>query len=401
MTLITLDKALRIVPGGSSTNAKSPLRFYPPETPVFAISAEGCRFTDELGRVWLDCDMALGAVVWGHCRPEIDDAVRQQLGRGVLYSVPATIEFEVAESILGRLAAFDALRFFKNGSDAVSGAVRVARSATGRRAVVCGTYHGWHDWAAYHFYGSQAELGIPLELSSTVRWAGGETYAAFRQQMSEDNPPAAVIVCPEHWAIPDLQELRVQCSRRGSVLVFDEVKSGLRFGKRGVFATTGVVPDLLCLSKGLANGLPLSVLAGSGSLMRHCLQARLTGTHAGECLSLSAAGAAEQLLANVEAWPPWEGAARDIMADASNAINECGLQHHLVVEGYSGSFRVGAPGMPALADPFREHFIRQLAREGVFSAGYILLSAAHSQEDLSLVGRAVVKAIRGWAALNS
>lgn len=401
MMPLPLEKAFSIVPGGSSTHAKSPLRFYPPETSLFAVSAEGCRFTDELGRVWLDCDMALGAVVWGHRRPEIDDAVRQQLTKGVLYSVPAALEFEVAEQILNRLGAFDSLRFFKSGSDAVSGAVRIARSASGRQAVVCGSYHGWHDWAAYHWYGRQADLGIPAELSATVRWVGEESYAAFYQTLTTGEPPAAAIVCPEHWHLSDLHELRAWCSQSGVILVFDEVKSGLRFGKLGVFAAAGVVPDLLCLSKGLANGLPLSVLVGPNRLMRHCVSARLTGTHAGECLALAAAGAAEQLLSRTEAWPPWQDDARQMMDHADGVIKECGLRHRLVVEGYPGCFRVGSPGLPALADPFREHFVRHLARAGIFSAGYILLSAAHGPDDVSAVGHAVLEAIKSWAPLNS
>jgi glutamate-1-semialdehyde 2,1-aminomutase len=401
MRPISLTKALDVVPGGSSTSAKSPLRLYPPATPTFAISADGCRFTDDLGRVWLDCDMGLGAIIWGHRRAEIDSAVRQQLDRGVLFSVPATLEIEVAERIIDRLAVFDSLRFCKSGSEAVSSAVRVARSASGRSVVVCGSYHGWHDWAAYHFYRSASGLGIPREVAATVRWVDEESYAAFLPHLTNDPPPSSVIVCPEHWSIPDLCQLRAQCSQRGIFLVFDEVKSGLRFGKRGVFAAAGVVPDLICLSKGLANGLPLAALAGPRELMQSCIAAHITGTYAGECLSLAAASAAEQLLCESAGWPPWETASLAVMERANRTITECGLQRTLVVNGYPGCFRVGTPGLAVSVDPFREHFVRQLAGEGIFSAGYILPSAAHQPDDFSAIEQAVIEAIRSWASLNS
>jgi glutamate-1-semialdehyde 2,1-aminomutase len=401
MSTMTLRRALKSVPGGSSTEAKSCYHLFPPATPVFAVSAEGCHFKDELGRVWLDCDMALGAIVWGHCRAEIDEAVRQQLAKGVLFSLPASLEIEVAERILHRLSVFDALRFCKSGSDAVSAAARVARSATGRCIVIYGTYHGWHDWAAFHWYGCDAEIGIPHEQAATVRWMKEQSYKGFAQQVAKEEPPAAVVVCPEHWCIPDLHQLRDQCSQWGSILVFDEVKAGLRFGKRGVFATIGVIPDLLCLSKGLANGLPLAVLAGRRDLMQHCTSAHVTGTHAGECLSLAAAGAAERLLDETEVWPPWESAAHGIMAAADRAIVECGLLGRLVVDGYPGCFRIGTPDIPVDRDSFRRHFVCTLAAEGIFSAGYVLPSAAHQMEDYSAIKRAVLGAIRSWATLNS
>lgn len=397
----SLAEALNIVPGGSSTSAKSPLRFYPPETPLFAVSADGCRFTDEQGRVWLDCDMALGTMVWGHRRAEIEEAVVHQLNKGVLFSIPAALEIEVAERILCRLAVFDSLRFFKSGSDAVSSAVRVARAATGRRTVLYGSYHGWHDWAAYHVYGKGDELGIPQDVAATVGWLDVESYDAFSEQVEKKRAPAAVVVCPEHWDIPDLQELRVKCKRRGIILVFDEVKSGLRFGKRGVFAAKGVVPDLLCLSKGLANGLPLAVLVGSRELMQHCIGARITGTYAGECLSLAAAGAAERLLYENAEWPPWETAARAIMARANEVIINAGLKGRLVVDGYPGCFRIGTPGTPLPADPFRKHFVCKLAAKGLFSAGYILPSAAHDADDYCAIEDAVIKAIQSWAVVSS
>jgi glutamate-1-semialdehyde 2,1-aminomutase len=400
MSRVSLTTALKIVPAGSSTEAKSSYHLFPPQTPLFAVSAEGSRFKDGSGRVWLDCDMALGTIVWGHRRAEIDEAVRQQLAKGVLFSIPASLEIEVAERILRRLAVFDSLRFCKSGSDAVSAAARVARSASGRRVVMYGTYHGWHDWAAYHWYGCDGELGIPRELAATVRWMEEESYKSFLEQVAKEEP-AAVVVCPEHWCIPDLHQLRDRCSQCGIILVFDEVKAGLRFGRRGVFATTGVVPDLLCLSKGLANGMPLAVLAGSRDLMQHCLSAHITGTHAGECLSLAAARAAETLLDGTEVWPPWESAAAGIMAAAGRAITQCGLHGRLVVEGYPGCFRIGTPTIRVHVDPFRRHFVCSLAGEGIFSAGYVLFSAAHQAEDYSAIERAVVGAIRRWATLSS
>jgi len=368
-----LARALRVIPGGSSTRAKSPLRT---GMPVFAGSAHGCVFTDTDGRSWVDWDMALGTVVWGHSRREIVEAIEAQCRSGILYTVPAQLEFQVAEQILERLDSFASLQFFKSGSESTSAAVRLARAATGRKDIVCGTYHGWHDWAAFHHYGGRASLGIPE--GRYVRWAQRETFDAFCALISG---AAAAIVCPEHWSVDDLKRLRAECTLRGTLLVFDEVKAGIRFSARGVFGAVGVTPDLICMSKGLANGMPLAIVAGSRELMQLCRDAAITGTHAGECLSLASAAACERLLRD-SAWPPWDAAAREVMQRASDTIRDVGTP--LTVEGYPGCF--GLTGGTGL----REH----LASRGMFSLGWILPSAAHEPRHFAALADALDQFIR-------
>lgn len=398
MTL--LERALALIPGASCTNAKSPLRLYPADTPHFANSAKGSRFIDDRGRSWLDCDMALGTVVWGHCRGEIDDAVCRQARRGTVYSIPALLEAEVAARILLRLEEFESVRFLKNGSEAVSAAVRVARSATGHRAIVAGSYHGWHDWAAYHHYGGGTELGIPEAAVGDVRWLRECCFSAVEEAVAGLSSVAAVVACPEEWKPDDLRLLRHLCSSRQAILVFDEVKAGMRFGRRGVFGEIGVVPDLLCLSKGLANGLPLAALFGPRDLMNHCLRAGITTTHAGECISLAAANAAELLLAETSQWPPWRHIARRLMDTALTAINESGLGRSLAIVGYPGCFSFTTVGDPFRHEAFRSHFVRSFATMGVFSRGFILLSAAHSDADVAIISSALRATIESWAATS-
>ena len=256
-----LTRAKELIPGGTSTLAKILwIGYVRQPRQALRYRRRGAFFTDNEGRKWLDCDMGLGAVMWGHCRPEIDGPVIAQVQKSLKFSVPPEIEMIAAELILQRLQRFDWLRFVKTGADAVSGAVRLARALTGRKYVVCGSYHGWHDWSAFHHYGSGGELGIPdahgdwtLHLSKE-RWNNAAPY--MRAEV------AAFVVCPEHWPADGLSMLAKSCEKNGSLLIFDEVKSGLRFGPQGVWATRGIIPDLLCLSKGLANGYPLGALIG-------------------------------------------------------------------------------------------------------------------------------------------
>ena len=374
MTDDFLAHALKVIPGGSSTNAKAPSRM---ARPLFAASAAGCEFKDREGRRWVDWNMALGAVIWGHGRPEITDAIVRQCSRGIIYSAPAALEIEVASRLLDRLQDFDALRFFKTGSEATSAAIRIARAATGRDDVVCATYHGWHDWSAYHHYARRAILGIPEPRG--IRWAAAESFDAFAPHLDR---VAAAVVCPEHWSVDQLRDLRERCTREGIVLVFDEVKSGMRFGGRGVFGSIGVTPDLLCMSKGLANGMPLAVTAGKDALMRYAYDAQISGTYSGECISLAAAAASEELLRELASWPPWQKHAEEVMERATAAIRDTAAP--LEMEGYAGCFRLRG----------REGLSEHLADRGMFSSGWILPSAAHEPRHYAALAEALVQFIR-------
>lgn len=394
------ERALAAIPGGSSTAAKSPLRAFPPLTPSFAVEAEDASFIDECGRRWLDADMALGSVIWGYRRREIDDAIRQQLQRGVIYSVPGVLEIEAAEAILQRLPPFDALRFCKNGADAVAGAARIARSATGRQRIIAGTYHGWPDWSAYQHYGATEQLGIPTAAGELTIWVPEQTFDAAAPLIGRD--VAAVVACPEHWTRGDLEKLRNACSTAGSLLVFDEVKSGIRYGRRGVYGEMNVTPDLLCISKGLANGMALAALIGPRGLIALAIDVRFTGTHWGECLPLAAAAAGERMLARATVWPTWRAAGDVLMNRLRATIERNSLAGAtLTVEGYPGAFAIRSSGKIPAGDAFRSHFIKTLASHGIFSTGAITLSDRHTDDDLAAIAAAAEESIQTWSGGES
>lgn len=395
-----LRKAELLIPGATSTLAKSPSRMFPPATPCFATRARGAYFEDLEGRKWLDCDMALGTVVWGHAHHLINSSVIKQVYLGHNFSVPSHLEVRVAEKILNRLGSFSSIRFCKTGADAVSAAVRIARTYTGRPHIVAGTYHGWHDWSAYHHYGCSDRLGIPHSAGALTFWLTKETLHAAQAILNVQDDVAAVVVCPEHWKQEELRGLLALCALKGAMLIFDEVKSSLRFGLRGVAGSVGVRPDLLCLSKGLANGLPIAAIVGQREIMTLCNDVCFTSTYATETLSLAAANAAEDMLMSQVQWPPWKESAEALMQTLNEEIERNSLQGQLVVSGYHGCFRVGTPSTSAMQDSFRTHFILALAEERIFSTGYVLPSAAHTSEHLNQIERAARASIRSWREIN-
>jgi glutamate-1-semialdehyde 2,1-aminomutase len=394
-------KAESLIPGGTSTLAKSHSRMFPPATPRFAVRAQGAYFEDIEGQKWLDCDMALGTVVWGHCNREINLSIMRQIRLGCNFSLPSRLEAMAAEKILNRLRSFSSLRFCKTGADAVSAAIRIARAHTGRRRILAGTYHGWHDWSAYNHYDRSSKLGIPDSIGKLTVWLKEESIQEIKRVLDVYNDIAAVVVCPEHWEKEDLQKIVAICKSKFIMVIFDEIKSSLRFGRRGVAGAVGVCPDLLCLGKGLANGLPIAAIVGPREIMALCNDVRLTSTYATENLSLAATDAAEDLLMAQSHWPPWKERAEALMHALNEEIESHNLTGQLIVSGYYGCFHIGSASKLKIEDPFRKHFILTLARDNIFSSGYILLSAAHKPTHINRIEKAARASIRAWKNINT
>lgn len=394
-----LFQLAQLIPAETSTLAKSPTYINGILGRTYAVSAKGAYFTDFEGRVWLDCDMALGSIVWGHAHPTLVAAARRQATRGFSFSVPSIIEGELAERLIQRLRKFDQIQFAKNGSDVTTAAIRLARAVTGRQHVILGRYHGWHDWSAIHHYSNSSNLGVLDEAKQKSIWVTHEDAKHIISALDSGINPAAIILCPEHWNIDDLHEVRRIASRQGIILIFDEVKSGMRFGPRGVFDAKGVIPDLLCIGKGLANGAPLSALLGPRELMCQLPEVRFSGTFATETLSMAIALAAEKMLQEQTHWPPWQNNAIEIMKSISSTIESLGLSAELAVHGYPGSFFIAdLNGVMPLS--LRNQLIETLAHGNIFSRGYFVPSIAHGHKEMSNILELVQMALTDWSVRN-
>jgi glutamate-1-semialdehyde 2,1-aminomutase len=346
--------------------------------------------------------MALSAAVLGYADPRIDEAVIQQIRKGFVFSIPSLLEGQLAERLCDRFVAAERVRFCKDGSDATSAAIRIARSATGRSKVVAAAYHGWHDWSAIHYYGahgfSPGRLGIPSAVGSETIWLSEETFARFEASVSSDDSVAGIIVCPENWSAGDLNLLSDYCRRTQTLLIFDEIKSGIRYGPRGVSGSVDAVPDLICLGKSIANGYPLAVLGGRSELMSLCVDINFSTTASSEAASMAAALAMDEHLRDDEKWPPWQARCRGIISRLAGLASATPPECRLAVTGYPGNFRVHTPGRSPRDDPFRNVLATTLAERGIFSTGYVAPCAAHADEDFSRLESVLAEAIEAWGS---
>ncbi len=274
------------IPGGTSTGSKRREVLFGAagEGPGRMVRSAGCRLWDEQGREFIDLGMALGAVALGYGHPVVRAAAERALRAGGVGTLPPVEERALAERLLPWVPGAEAVRFLKTGAEAVAAAVRIARVVTGRDDVLSCGYHGWLDW-------SQAELGIPATVRGLHRALRFNDGADLEQALQRHPRPCALVIEPVVERAPDpawLHAVRDAATRAGALLVFDEIKTGIRLGPGGAARRYGVPPDLVVLGKALGNGLPIAAVAGPRALMAAAARTWISSTLATESVALAA-----------------------------------------------------------------------------------------------------------------
>jgi glutamate-1-semialdehyde 2,1-aminomutase len=387
-----LVKAEALIPLGSQTFSKSRTQYPVGISPLFIHKAKGCHAWDIDGNKYIDLVSSLASVTLGYQNSTVDAAVKKQLRRGTIFSLPGKLEYEVAEKIVDLVPSAELVRFGKNGSDATSAAIRIARAFTGRSIVaVCG-YHGWQDW----FIGSTSRnKGVPMEISNlTKTFIFNDVPSLHEIFRSNSGKVAAVILEPMNstWPIEGfLSEVRRMCSENGAVLIFDETITGFRFANGGAQELFNVIPDLTTLGKGLANGFPLSAVTGKREIMGEMNEIFFSGTFGGELLSLAAAN--EVLRMYQEDIIGQLIAAGEYLYELTNEeIIKYRLQNVLSLSGHSTwKFLNWSDHETATALEIKTYFMQECFREGILVLGTHNVTAKHTKNIVKEIARAYSK----------
>jgi glutamate-1-semialdehyde 2,1-aminomutase len=279
------ERAGRIIPGSVHVGG-APL-FPPGQAPIYFERGEGCRIWDVDGNEYTDYIMAYGAILLGYANREVDAAAFEQVRRGKLLSLNHPLHLQFMEAVLARFPAAEMGFFMKTGSEATTAAVRMARRFTGRRKVVRCGFHGWHDWCFPDDGSGPAGLAEQVLRLTDIGAEGLERIlSANREQV------AAVIVAPEMvlpLARKPLQEMIDVAHRHGALFILDEVKTACRAPGGSVQCHLDIAPDITTLSKGLANGWPMSAVIGRAEVMRAGQGIHLSATYHGDSAAVAAA----------------------------------------------------------------------------------------------------------------
>jgi glutamate-1-semialdehyde 2,1-aminomutase len=285
-----LIRAEKSIPLGSQTFSKSRTQYPIGISPFFIDKAKGSYVWDLDGNRYVDLVNSLACITLGYSDPRIIRDVKYQLKKGTIFSLPGTLEAEVAELIIDMVPSAEMVRFGKNGSDATSAAVRLARAYTGRDEIAYCGYHGWQDW---YIGATTRNKGVPAAVTELIHsFEFNKLHSLKKIFANKPKKIAAVIMEPMASVYPEqdfLQEVKKLAHENGALLIFDETITGFRFAKGGAQEEFGVIPDLTTLGKGMANGFPLSAVVGKKEIMMEMENIFFSGTFGGELLSLAAA----------------------------------------------------------------------------------------------------------------
>jgi glutamate-1-semialdehyde 2,1-aminomutase len=392
-SLEQLARAEKVIPLGAQTFSKSRKTFPPGIAPLFAARAVGSHIWDIDGNEYIDLMSALASVNLGYADPEINAAVTAQLDSGTTISLSHPIEAEVAELIIDIVPSAEMVRFGKNGSDATTAAIRIARAFTGRdHVVVCG-YHGWQDW----FIGSMPtrSLGVPESYSALIHPVPYNDLAAMEAELKA-NPAAAIMLEPMTTTWPEagyLEGVRALADKYGAVLVFDEMVTGFRFANGGAQEYFGVTPDLSTFGKGVANGYPLSAIVGKAELMKVLETAFFSGTFGGELLSLTAAKVVLERIKNTDVIAQIAGKGEVLKQRVEAEIERAGAGGILSLSGHPAwVFTMWNPEVSAISD-LKYLFMQEMSRNGVLLIASHNVMAAHTEADLDAVVAAYARVL--------
>ncbi len=343
----------------------SQFRYWGDDDTLVIDRGDGAYIWDMDGNRYIDYRNGFGPIILGHGHPAVAGAVAEAAAEGTTFAFTNRREVEAAEAFRRAVPWVERLRFSNTGTEVTMHAVRLARGFTGREVVVKfeGQYHGVHDYVLFSTAGAvpgalgsprspvpqQMSSGIPEAIRSLVRTLPfNDLEAVERLFRTDGHAIAAIIVEPMmgncFGIMPEadyLAGLRRICDEHGSVLIFDEVKTGFRVALGGAEEHFGVVPDLATFAKALGNGFPVAALAGRGDVI-HALQPgkiAQAGTYSGNAVAAAAAAATIGELATGEPLATIEKRGRALMDGIGAVLGERGVAHHVL----------GVPAMFGLA----------------------------------------------------
>ena len=312
-----------VVPGGLLSQAR---RFQP--YPFYTDRGVGPYLWDIDGNRYLDCCLSYGVQFLGHSHPAVVRAATAQVGRGLSYGTPHTLEVEYARRFIESVPCAEMMLLCNSGTEATMQGIRIMRAFTkkDRIAKFEGCYHGWHDYAQWSVavdpeqmgpsgepHAVPGSAGIPEAVRDTILLLPFEP-SAFNLIETHAHELAGVMIEPVigGGTLPVeksfLKELREVTSRLGIPLMFDEVITGFRLALGGAQEVYGILPDLATYGKIIGGGFPVGAVACSKKMMDTVMQTddgfSIAGTFSGNPITLAAGNAVlDYLMDNPRIYP--------------------------------------------------------------------------------------------------
>jgi glutamate-1-semialdehyde 2,1-aminomutase len=424
------ERLNRTIPGGAHTYSRGFDQF-PSNAPQILERGKGAQVWDTEGVRYLDYGMALRSVTLGYAHPEVNAAVICEIERGNNLTRASVTELQAAELLVDLIPGVEMVKFAKNGSNATTAAVKIARAYTGRRYVCIPRQHPFFSFDDWFIGTTQLQRGIPEDHAASTlvfdyndiaslerlfaEYAG--EIAAVMLEAATTVVPCAVrcastLVCDSSciWCPRQsenfLHQVQNLCRRKGALFILDEMITGFRWHLQGAQTYFGVEPDLSTFGKGMANGFSVAAVAGRreimevGSIQRIGAERTflLSTTHGGEMSGLGAFIETVRIYRDQDVCRHlWNYGAR-LREGLLAVARDCGIADHFVMDGPAISLNYltyDTTGKPSTA--FRTLFSQEMIRHGVLMP-WIAVSLAHGDAELDITLSAARKALAVYAA---
>lgn len=314
-------EAREYIPAGVNSTARTVFSGWDPY-PLFVEKGEGSRVYDVDGNEFIDYLIGLGPMILGHRHPAVTQAVTKHINEvGTVFALASDLDTVVARKMTECVPSLEKVRLSNSGTEAVTYALRLARTFTGRKKVIRfeGMYHGFSDGIYWSKHPSEKALdaegkpipepqgpGLPEGISDSLiilPWNDAAELERVIQTRYEEI--AAVIsepvMCNTGCILPEpgyLETMRELTQKYGIVLIIDEVITGFRVSLSGAQGYYGIKPDLSIFAKGMGGGFPVAALGGRADIMNLADDGRVSiaGTYSGNGIALSATSATLDVL---------------------------------------------------------------------------------------------------------
>ena len=419
-----MENAQQLIPGG----VNSPVRACRSvgSDPLFIREALGSIIFDVDGNRYIDYVCSWGPMILGHRFPAVIQNIVEVLDHGTSYGAPTELEIELAQMVVNAVPSVEMVRMVNSGTEATMSAIRLARGATGRDLILKfdGCYHGHADSLLVAAGSGVATLaiagsaGVPqsfVDLTLSIPYNDIDIFNRVMQEKGDSI--AAVIVEPVAanmgLVLPKdgfLQQLRTQCSKYGSLLIFDEVITGFRLAYGGAQERFGIRPDLSCFGKIIGGGLPVGAYGGRKDIMEKIAPTGpvyQAGTLSGNPLAMAAGIATLKAIGVPGYYDRLEEATAYLFTGILQAANNAGV----LISGAQIASLIGVFFTPDPVSNMEEAqksdldlfstYYKGMLEEGIYIAPSqfesMFVSSAHTQDDLDQTIKAAEKVFSGLA----
>jgi glutamate-1-semialdehyde 2,1-aminomutase len=385
-------RASAIILGGNSLLSKNPNLFLPNKWPTYFSKSKGCKVWDLNNKPYIDMSlMGVGTNILGYSNSEVDNDVKKVVRKGNLTTLNCPEEVFLAEKLLDMHPWAGKVKFARTGGEANAIAIRIARSASGRKNVAFCGYHGWHDWylAAnlknksnldHHLLPGLDPLGVPSNLRNTSfgfeynninqlkKLVDKENIGVIKMEVSRSTQPN----------VKFLKKVRNLATKKNIVLIFDECTSGFRQCFGGLHKLININPDMAIFGKALGNGYAITAILGKESIMNSAKKSFMSSTFWTDRIGPVAAIKTLEIMEREKSW---------------KKISYLGEKVFLIWKTLAKKNRlaINISGLPSLAkfnfksknsQAYKTFITQEMLKHNFLAANAVYLSTAHNEKIL-------------------